>query len=53
MLVRLWDPEKGEGSTVDIPDEVLEAARLVEQWMVDHKATLLHGLKLSYPLIDN
>lgn len=32
---------------VDIPQEVLEAARLVYNWLRKHRAVELHGLRLS------
>jgi len=33
--------------TMEIPDDVLRAAALVEAWMRAHGATELHGLRLA------
>lgn len=47
MKLRLFDSATGlPAGDIEVPDKVLEAARLVERWMLQNGAATLKGLAL-------
>lgn len=48
MDIQLFDSETGKpAGSVEVPDDVLKAAALVEAWLREHNCIALHGVMLA------
>jgi hypothetical protein len=47
MQVQVYTESGKEAFVVEVPEDVLEAAEKVHEWLTEHRAIELYGLKLA------
>jgi hypothetical protein len=47
MQVQVYTESGKEAFLVEVPKDVLEAAKKVYEWLTEHRAIELHGLRLA------